>query len=356
MPPSASPFNLVSTVQNPCAAEAEKPDQENELKLVTPDGSSEPFVVFAKKMDNGEIEGFEKLQQSAPQRLITRQIDTPDQFLRRNGISLRIRATYYETLGMLTTPDINIKTKRGKAEVGMSRGEFEANISHASLIDLSVIEQKYAKKLAQGKLPDLENALIVIKGAMPRLIETFLIDTLRERRVIGMDSKVFGMTEDQKFVGEMLMDKVRYHVRSPFDESSWQMTVQKGRRELELEPLHKPCEFNTYPGCKEHVCHGLDSIDESLSLLFFREAVQREADLLGAIIEDADMSKSERGFFGLDQQSAFAEFLNTRTKSNLSTLFSSSALDETFRTNCGKIVPIIKPVPNINVPWELKAA
>lgn len=338
--------------ETPVAPYNLKPDTEKELKVITADGSETAFTRFTQDLSDGLIDGIKVVHSTPEQLVLARQIDTEDEILRKKGISLRIRGTYHAD-GSYTSTDINIKTKK-PSDIGMSRGEYEVRIPDPSVVNLPALRQKYAEKMNAGLLPDLAEAIELVHSLSMRgaLKEAFLIATRRERSVIELDPAVFGYNENQRFFGEMVKDKIGYIVRSAELQESRFMDVIKGRHELELEPLHVPCDYNPYMGSDVHVCQNLDEADEDLGLLFFEDKLMPYAEITGTTLEKAGKSKAGRGFEALKGLKEFMRSISSDNTHSIRDMFNAQA-PKLLEVNAP---PLLVPTANFNIPFELKAA
>ncbi len=320
MPPSASHLHLVKTgsVSDSVCVKPKTP-VEKELKLITQNGSNEPFLFFLNDVEQGKHPGLKILNDTAPQRLITRQIDTPDQQLKAHGISLRIRGTLKD--GQFVSPDINIKTKKGHVSAsGMCRGEYECRIPDPNVINIESIEDKYRDEMPFRS--DLVEALELIGKlrAQGLLQESFLIDVTRHRRVVELSDTSLGLSGDQKFIGELLNDTMKYYVRKPGADTRMEIVVPEGKSELEFELLNQACDYNPYPGCENDVCSSLSVDDENNGIEFLKAL----ASTYSAQIDEATQSKSERGFSALNSIRDFVG-VSLLDKGLLKSHFSGSA-------------------------------
>lgn len=353
MPPSASSLDALPKI----AAIPDsfvKPDTEKELKLITTNGSPEPFNRFLNGLKHGKIQGIELVHNAKPQRIITRQIDTADEILRRNGITLRIRGTYVN--GEYQRPDINIKTAKDSTGCAMERGEYEDRIQNPDILDIEAIEKspRYMFKLAAGKLDDLRQAIDLIKKLRDEglLQERFLIDVERQRRVIRIDSKAAGLSDGKVFFGELLKDAMLYVKRS--NGRTHMIIPEAGRNEMESEPLYKPCEFNLYDGCESHISRGLTSEDEDKALAFLKDSIMKFSSDKDAEITMATKGKAERGFSLMDATRADFASEQDATGERAAT-FNRAAYQAPKNTNF-RDIPLKMLDPTLNVPLGLRAA
>lgn len=332
------------------SAHSDKPLTEKEVKLITPDGSSEPFRLFTAALERGEVPGIRQEFRSRNQRLITRQLDTPDQVLREAGISLRIRGNYKG--GQVWTPDVNIKTGKVCSDIHMTRGEYEARIADPGYLDLRAIEDKYRPYIQSGVCPDLEEACRLIREVQGDLTEHFLIDTTRMRRVVQIDPG-FGLSDKKAFYGELINDKVSYSLRMPDMRECFSMAVNAGKHEMEIEPIHIPCEYNPYSGAENHICCELDALDEDIALMFLQDAIEPYGKKSGHEVVAATLSKSERGFAALAQIEKF--FADRRAGAHaLANDFSRSAKGFPLSNDGPRV--FVSAGQSINVPWDLRFA
>ncbi len=352
-PPSARtafPVKLVHSDDSASPA-CEKALTEKELKLVTTNGSDEPFNLFLRNLKHGRVPGIELVHKGTPRRIITRQIDTADNLLKKQGITLRIRGSYDN--GEFTDTDINIKTPKEATGVAMERGEYEDRISSGSLLNVEAIENspKYKDRLAKGLLPDLQEALDLIKDLRAKglLEEKFLIDVYRQAHVIRLDSAIAGLNADQTFYGELLKDTMVYIKRG--NGRTHMIAPDEGRHEMEIEPIHKPCEFNHYKGCEKHVSINLTSDDENIALDFLKNSIIPFGSDNAPIIMPKH-GKAGRGFKLIaDLQEDFSP---AATPGLLKTAFDQNALIAPPVGNL-KDIPLKMQSPAVlNVPSELR--
>ena len=260
---------------------------ERELKLLTRDGSPDPFYVgvtpflFKHKM----------LLHSAPSRqLITSQRDTEDLALLSHGVTLRMRSTCTDSnLNQVGAVDICVKIPHDK-EGGLAREEFETEQEGFFTPAPEKLRTKYPQDNPQNAR--LHEFLDMVDGK--ELIEYFRIDVIRERHVIRIPNKLVGLRDDQAFYGELLYDRIRYVID---DEGMEESIVLNPHCELELEPLNKECAWNNVPNGASYVCKNLSKEDKINCLHWFRDFVMNDK-AHGHFVETF-RGKAERGFDAL---------------------------------------------------------
>lgn len=268
---------------------------ERELKLLTKDGSPDPFYVgvtpflFKHKM----------LVHSAPSRhLITSQRDTEGLELLKHGVTLRLRTTCTDSkLDKVGATDICVKIPHDKAG-GLAREEYEAEQKDFLIPDPAALRAKYPPSDPQNA--GLHKFLDMTNGK--NLIEYFRIDVMRERHIIKIPNKAVGLRDDQAFYGELLYDRIRYVID---DEGMDEPIVLNPHCELELEPLNKQCIWNTVPNGDAYICKNLTQEDKINCLHWFRDFVMND-NARGHFVQTFK-GKAERGFEVLMSYADFIE-------------------------------------------------
>jgi len=263
---------------------------ERELKLLTKDGSPDPFYMgvtpflFKHKM---------LVHSSEAQHLITSQRDTPDFKLLQNGTTLRLRGTGEGSdINAIKRSDICMKIPHDK-NGGLARKEYEEIQNNFFNTDLDVLRNKYPDR---SQHPELHDTLDMI--AHEKLEEFFRIDVIRERHIIKIPNELVGLRDDQAFYGELLYDRVRYVIDH---EGLGEPIVINPHCELELEPLNKVCAWNHQPGHEKYTCRNLTQQDKIRCLDAFSDMILQDA-ARGHLFETKS-GKAERGF---DALTAFA--------------------------------------------------
>lgn len=277
--------------------EGPKPDiVERELKLLTRDGSPDPFYMaitpflFKSKL----------WVHSTPssRQLITSQRDTENLDLLAHGVTARLRTTSLDgTLDNHGGTDICIKIPLDK-DGGLAREEFEAEQADFCAPDATALRRKYPSGTPENA--QLHRFLDLVEGK--ELIEYFRIDVIRERHIIKIPNNECGLRADQAFYGELLYDRVRYVID---EEGMAEPIILNPHCELELEALNKPCAWNHVPNGESYVCKNLTKEDKIRALNWFRDLVLTDGRMKGHFVETFK-GKAERGF---DALFSYADFI-----------------------------------------------
>ena len=265
---------------------------ERELKRLTLDGQPETMYVvlnrfYANKMVNTH---------SGETQLLTSQRDTRDRVLLQMGGSLRTRASIVWTpQPTIKKADVCIKVRRPTDAAGsMMRSEFERRTDDFFGNDLRVLTEKYNPGDAANS--DLYRTLSAI-GDQP-LFEHFRVDTLRNRYVIHIPNEDIGLSADQNFYGELLLDRVRYVMDLPQVNAT---IVFNPHCELEFEALMKPCDYNPTKESHRMYCQNLSEADVISGMSYAASIIDAVG---GRRLITTDLGKAERGVQALDQVKA----------------------------------------------------
>lgn len=266
-----------------------EPDEiERELKLLTMDGSADPFYtgvtpfLFARKM---------LVHSAKPQQLIASQRDTADLDLLAQGKTLRLRANCKTgNLQEISRSDICIKIPYDK-KGGLARREYEADQESFFAPDFYALREKYPDRAAHR---ELHETLDAIEGQ--ELLEFFRVDVIRERHIVKVPNEAVGLREDQAFYGELLYDRIRYVIDQDDTDEVW---ILNPHCELELEPLRKVCPWNDVPNAEEYICKNISESEKIRCIEWFKNLMMDEA-APGQFFETSH-GKAERGFHALMQ-------------------------------------------------------
>jgi hypothetical protein len=225
--------------------------------------------------------------------LLTRQVDTPDRRLFRQGTTVRVRGTCRnDNMNDMISSDICVKIKKSTDGSGaLRRGEFETRIARFDKVDLKRLLKTHPEKI----YPDLHKAL---KGVKPEdLSEFFRIDCYRDRHVIEIPQKLLDDTlgvKGKRVTAELILDDVAFVMDIPGLPTP---LIYHHDLEVECEILFKPCDYDMHPDKKRYVSTPLsqEHFDKAMTLI----ADHIQAGAKNVLIPNT-VSKAERGFNEFD--------------------------------------------------------
>lgn len=222
-----------------------------------------------------------------PNHLLSRQLDTANKTLLKQGHTLRVRGTCQEgNLDNVVMPDICLKTgKTSDSSGALRRGEYETRIKDFENIDIKALLDRYPKE----KYPEVHQALE--NAGQQDIKELFRIDCLRQRYVIEIPESETGL-KNKRFFAELMLDDIAFILDLPGLDAP---VLFHSEREVECEALFKACAYDHSPNAHRHVS-SLDIDDEELNhaLQVFADILTKEA--LPGSLTLADEGKAERGF------------------------------------------------------------
>lgn len=291
---------------------------EIEVKFIVP-GNADQTVnhdIFTKIRDTFSDMGWIKIRREN-NRLMSRQLDTPDRALLQAGRTLRIRGGCDgDDLRNVRAADICLKQgKTIDVSGAMRRGEFQTRVKNFQQIDLDALLTAYPK----DQYPEVHEALNGLKPSDLR--EFFRIDCIRHRYVMDVPATAIGLDGGKIFAAELLLDDNAYVLDVP---KLKHPLVFHHDLEVECEALFKPCEFDPSPDAAKYVSSPLTREEGDRAMAAIRDKIQ---DAAGGVLMINGASKAERGFLHLD--TALAHLQNYVMASK--TLSKSDKVKSAFR-------------------------
>jgi hypothetical protein len=297
------------------------------------------FYIFTQVENYFRRKGWNKSQKTRSH-LLTRQLDTNDASLIKDGQTLRMRAECIKNnLMKVKEADICVKLEKEIDPSGaLRRPEFEVKADNFYNPEFSSLKNKYPDN--QPKHHRLHKFLNDIDP--DDLYEYFRIDVKRRRLVVELPESETGI-KGKRFCAEVLLDDVAhvidiYKDGEPQEEESEDNVreypfVFNHDYELEAEVLYKPCKYNITADSHKYVTSPdmtAEEVDHCMTIL--KEHLKRAA---RGRVKENDLSKAERGFIAL------GIIPNPHLEAETSKKQNERRLIDIFRTSAssGRLVP-----------------